>query len=85
MTTYEWKYGEPPLKVKRPEKTFSFPEDEQQAGGDGINFGDTLDLNVGDVELETGLLLQYLKLCYLLAAKAIFKLSFLQVKLIGEI
>jgi hypothetical protein len=59
LTTYEWKHGEPPLKIEPPELNYSFEEESEDAEGgvegDGeeIDFGD-LALGSGDVELETG-------------------------------
>jgi len=50
ITTYEWKYGEPPVQVEVPDLGYAFepPPVDEDAGE--IDFGDL----GGDVELQTG-------------------------------
>lgn len=61
VTTYEWKYGEPPLKVEPPIVNYEFDE-----GPTTSESNDVLDLDVGtidfgdlgggdDIQLDTGL------------------------------
>ena len=60
-TTYEWKHGEPPLKIELPQLVnYTFDEEEEAQGidfnvnGADIDFGD-LTLGGGDeIQLETG-------------------------------
>lgn len=51
-TVYEWRYGEPPLKIEEP--SFVIEDDTEITSADSIDFGDSeIDFG-GDVELETG-------------------------------
>jgi len=51
-TVYEWRYGEPPLKIEEP--SFVVADDPEPESGDTIDFGDAeIDFG-GDIELETG-------------------------------
>jgi hypothetical protein len=48
VTTYEWKYGEEPLKIEPPVVNYEFQEDHLDA--DGADGGLDLDLDVGAID-----------------------------------
>nr|CAG4642580.1 EOG090X07S9 [Evadne anonyx] len=51
-TVYEWRYGEPPLKIEEP--FFVIEDDAETTSGESIDFGGS-EIDFGtDVELETG-------------------------------
>nr|SVE85551.1 EOG090X07S9 [Daphnia pulicaria] len=53
-TVYEWRYGEPPLRIEEPSVLVAEPE-APTTTDDAIDFGDAaIDLGSDDVELETG-------------------------------
>nr|CAG4637090.1 EOG090X07S9 [Ceriodaphnia reticulata]SVE72992.1 EOG090X07S9 [Ceriodaphnia reticulata] len=52
-TVYEWRYGEPPLRIEEP--TLLIEPEEGAPSSDAIDFGDAaIDFGSSDVELETG-------------------------------
>nr|CAG4647131.1 EOG090X07S9 [Megafenestra aurita]SVE92446.1 EOG090X07S9 [Megafenestra aurita] len=52
-TVYEWRYGEPPLRIEEP--TLLTEPEAPSSTDDAIDFGDgSIDFGTGDVELETG-------------------------------
>nr|CAG4647980.1 EOG090X07S9 [Moina brachiata]SVE93064.1 EOG090X07S9 [Moina brachiata] len=55
-TVYEWRYGEPPLRIEEPPLLINIEsEDTTAESNDGIDFGDAaIDFGTEDVELETG-------------------------------
>lgn len=51
-TVYEWRYGEPPLKIEEP--SFIVEDDTETTSAESIDFGDA-EIDFGaDIELETG-------------------------------
>nr|CAG4640940.1 EOG090X07S9 [Eulimnadia texana] len=59
-TTYEWRYGEPPVKIEEPQLLIDIEDDNAapESGGE-IDFGDSGDIDFGspgedDIVLETG-------------------------------
>ncbi|XP_060802008.1 CDK5 regulatory subunit-associated protein 3 [Amyelois transitella] len=48
-TVYEWSYGEPPLSVEPDPVHIEF-DDEEQGGGDQIDFGDSNEIDFGSID-----------------------------------
>lgn len=51
-TVYEWRYGEPPLKIEPDPVNIEFDDEEQQGSGDQIDFGDPGEIDFGSLSTD---------------------------------